>query len=125
MLRIILGMGYLSELGMSENKNQSESDTSYTDDNNPASLPNEPYDDFMCLMRTDGSTIASSGGVTVIGRKVPKTITTLNGLELELPIPLSPSLMITRESRPFDELCVNNPWYKKVWAYLNKPFTSK
>jgi hypothetical protein len=110
---------------MSKDKNESENDTSYTDDNNPASLPDEPYDDFMCLMLTDGSTIASSGGVTVIGRKVPKTITTLNGLELELPIPLSPSLMITRESRPFDELYVSNTWYKRVWAYLNKPFTSK
>ncbi len=94
---------------MSKDKNQSESDTSYTDDNNPASIPDEPYDDFICLMRTDGSTIASSGGVTVIGRKVPKTITTSNGLELELPIPLSPSIRITRESRPLDELCVNNP----------------
>jgi hypothetical protein len=98
MLRIRLGYGLLSELGMSEDKNQSESDAIYTDDNNPASLPNEPYDDFMCLMLTDGSTIASSCGVTVIGRKVPKKL---------------------------DELCVNNPWYKRVWAYLNKPFTSK
>ena len=89
----------------------------------PLPITDDPYDDFMCLMLTDGSTIASSGGVTVIGRKVPKTITSLNGLEL--PIPLSPSLRITRESRPFVELCVNNPWYKKVWAYLNKPFTSK
>jgi hypothetical protein len=110
---------------MSEDKNQSENDTSYTTDDNHVSIPNKPYDDFMCLMRTDGSTIASSGGVTVIGRKVPKTITTSNGLELELPIPLSPSLRITRESRTFDELCVNNPWYKRVWAYVNKPFTSK
>ena len=91
-------MSYLSEVGMSEDKNQSESDTSYTDDNNPVSLPDEPYNDFMCLMLTDGSTIASSGGVTVIGRKAPKTL---------------------------DELCVNNRWYKRVWAYLNKPFTSK
>jgi hypothetical protein len=91
-------MSYLSEVRMSKDKNQSENDTSYTTDNNPVSLPDEPYDDFMCLMRTDGSTIASSGGVTVIGRKVPKTL---------------------------DELCVNSPWYKKVWAYLNKPFTSK
>jgi len=90
-------MSYLSELGMSEDKIQSESDTSYTDDNN-VSLPDETYDDFMCLMRSDGTTIASSGGVTVIGRKVPKTL---------------------------DELCVNNRWYKWVWAYLNKPFTSK
>jgi hypothetical protein len=112
-------------LDMSKDKNQSESDTSYTDDNNPVSIPDEPYDDFMCPMLTDGSTIASSGGVTVSGGKVPKTITTSNGLELELPIPLSPSLRITRESRTFDELCVNNPWYKRVWAYLNKPFSSK
>jgi hypothetical protein len=112
------------EIGMSEDKNQSENDTTYTTDNNPVSIPDGAYDDFMCLMLTDGSTIASSG-VTVTGRKVPKTITTLNGLELELPIPLSPSLRITRESRPFVELCVNNPWYKRVWAYLNKPFTSK
>ncbi|MFT6910473.1 MAG: hypothetical protein ACJAS1_007202 [Oleiphilaceae bacterium] len=118
-------MGYLSELGMSEDKNQSENDTSYTTDNNPVSLPDEPYDDFMCLMRTDGSTIASSGGVTVITRRVPKTITSLNGLELELPIPLSPSLRITRESRPFNESCANNSWYKRVWACVNKPFTSK
>jgi hypothetical protein len=118
-------MNYLSGVGMSKDKNQSDNDTSDTSDNNQASIPNEPYDDFMCLMLTDGSTIASSGGVTVIGRKAPKTITTLNGLELELPIPLSPSLMITRESRPFDELCVNSPWYKRVWAYVIKPFTSK
>jgi hypothetical protein len=110
---------------MSKDKNQSESDTTYTADNNPVNLPDKPYDGFMCLILNDGSTIASSGGVTVIGRKIPKTITTSNGLELELPIPLSPSLRITRESRPFDELCVNNPWYKRVWAYLNKPFTSK
>ena len=110
---------------MSKDKNQSDNDTSGTSGNNQASIPDEPYDDFMCLMRTDGSTIASSGGVTVIGRKIPKTITTLNGLELELPIPLSPSLSITRESRPFNEPCVNSPWYKKIWAYLNKPFTSK
>jgi hypothetical protein len=110
---------------MSEDKNQSENDTTYTTDDNPVSLPGEPYDDFMCHMLTDGSTITSSGGVSVIARGVPKTITTLNGLELELPIPLSPSLRITRESRPFDELCVNNPWYKRVWACLNKPFTSK
>jgi hypothetical protein len=110
---------------MSEDKNQSENDTAFTTDNNPVSIPDEPYDDFMCLMLTDGYTIASSGGVKVIGRKVPKTITTLNGLELELPIPFSPSIRITRESRPFDELCVNNPWYKRVWAYLNKPFISK
>jgi hypothetical protein len=109
---------------MSEDKNQSENDTTYTTDNNPVSIPDGPYDDFMCLMLTDGSTIASSG-VTVTGRKVPKTITTLNGLELELPIPLSPSLRITRESRPFVGLCVNNPWYKRVWEYLNKSFTSK
>jgi hypothetical protein len=125
MLRINKGICYISEAGMSEDKNRLESDTSYTDDNNPVSIPEEPYDDFMCLMRTDGSTIASSGGVTVITRKVPKTITTLNGLELELPIPLSPSLRITRESRTFDELCVNNPWYKRAWVYLNKLFTSK
>ena len=118
-------MSYLSEVGMSKDKNQSENETNYTTDNNPVSIPDEPYDDFMCLMRTDGSTIASSGGVTVIARRVPKTITTLNGLELELPIPLSPSLSITRESRSFDELCINNPWYKRVWAYLNKPFISK
>ena len=79
-------MSYLSEVTyMSEDKNQ-------------ASIPDEPYDDFMCLMRTDGSTIASSGGVTVIGRRVPKTL---------------------------DESYVNNRWYKRVWAYLNKPFTSK
>jgi hypothetical protein len=110
---------------MCEDKNQSENDTVYTTDNNPVSIPDEPYDDFMCLILTDGSTIASSGGVKVIGRKVLKTITTLNGLELELPIPLTPSLRITRESRPFDELCVNNPWCKRFWAYLNKPFTSK
>jgi hypothetical protein len=98
MLRIRLGYGLLSELGMSKDKNQSENETSYTTDNNPVSIPDEHYDDFMCLMRTDGSTIASSGGVTVIGRKVPKTL---------------------------DELYVNNPWYKRVWAYLNKPITSK
>ena len=91
-------MSYLIEVGMSKEKNQSDNDISGTSDNNQASIPDEPYDDFMCLMRTDGSTIASSGGVTVIGRKVPKTL---------------------------DELCVNSPWYKKVWAYLNKPFTSK
>jgi hypothetical protein len=120
MLRINKGICYISEADMSEDKNRLESDTSYTDDNNPVSILEEPYDDFMCLMPTDGSTIASSGGVTVIGRKAPETITTSSGLELELPIPLSPSLMITRESRTFDELCVNNPWYKRVWAYLNK-----
>jgi hypothetical protein len=91
-------MSYLIEVGMSKDKNQSDNDTSGTSDNNQSSIPDEPYDDFMCLMRTDGSTIASSGGVTVIGRKVPKTL---------------------------DELYVNSPWYKKVWAYLNKLFTSK
>jgi hypothetical protein len=83
---------------MSKEKNQSDNDTSDTSDNSQVSIPDKPYDDFMCLMRTDGSTIASSGGVTVIGRKVPKTL---------------------------DELYVNSPWYKKVWAYLNKHFTSK
>ncbi|PKG97848.1 hypothetical protein [Paraglaciecola sp. MB-3u-78] len=110
---------------MSEDKKQSDNDIVYTVDGKPLSTPDEPYDDFMCLMLTDGSTIASSGVVTVIGRKVPKTITSSNGQELELPIPLSPSLRITRESRSFDELCVNNPWYKRVWAYLNKLFISK
>jgi hypothetical protein len=117
-------MGYLGELGMSEDKNQSENDTSYNTDNNPVSIPDELYDDFICVKRSDGSTIDSIG-VTIIGIKEPKTITSLNGLELELPIPFSPSIRITRESSPFDELCVNNPWYKRVWAYLNKPFISK
>ena len=95
----------------------------------PLPITDDPYDDFICFHMRDGSSVASSGGVTVIGRKVPKTITSLNGqeleLELELPIPLSPSLRITRVSMTYDELCVNNPWYKRVWAYLNKPFTSK
>jgi hypothetical protein len=78
---------------MSEDKKQSENDISYTTDNYLVSMSDELYDDFMCLMRTDGSTIANSGRVTAIGRKVPKTITSLNGLKLELPIPLSPSLV--------------------------------
>lgn len=40
-------------------------------DSNQANEPTtgDPYDDFICFLKTDGSTITSSGGVTVIGRK--------------------------------------------------------
>tara|TARA_R110002167_G_scaffold55676_16_gene158004 strand:+ start:717 stop:929 length:213 start_codon:yes stop_codon:yes gene_type:complete len=30
----------------------------------------EPFDDFICFHMRDGSSIASSGGVTVIGKKL-------------------------------------------------------
>jgi hypothetical protein len=32
----------------------------------------EPDDDFICFMKSDGSTLVSSNGVVVVGRKIEK-----------------------------------------------------
>ena len=36
-------------------------------------MQDEPYDDFMCIMRADGSTLAISGGVVVTSTPLVKT----------------------------------------------------
>lgn len=36
----------------------------------PVTLDDDTEDDFMCIMRSDGSTIAISKGVVVTGRKI-------------------------------------------------------
>lgn len=36
-------------------------------------IQDDTYDDFMCIMRADGSTLASSRGVVVTGTSLVKT----------------------------------------------------
>jgi hypothetical protein len=38
----------------------------------PIEQADELADDFMCIMKADGSTIASSGGIVVRGRKLQR-----------------------------------------------------
>jgi hypothetical protein len=44
-------------------------------DDEPATLhpiTDDPYDDFICFNMRDGSSLASSGGVTVVGKKITR-----------------------------------------------------
>jgi hypothetical protein len=40
---------------------------------NTDNIQDDPYDDFMCIMRADGSTLASSRGVVVTATPLVKT----------------------------------------------------
>jgi len=35
----------------------------------PLPITDDPYDDFICFHMRDGSSVASSGGVTVVGKR--------------------------------------------------------
>jgi hypothetical protein len=36
----------------------------------PIPMTDDPYDDFICFHMRDGSSLASSGGVTVVGKRI-------------------------------------------------------